>query len=93
MPLPGVVSGAWLRSGGSPITGLLLAGEQTLPTARLPALKSSAASQPAGSPQGLQATRGGSEDPGRLGGGIALALVVVALGALRERRHVKLRVA
>ncbi|MDX6707773.1 MAG: hypothetical protein QOI48_3619 [Solirubrobacteraceae bacterium] len=82
-------------SGGSPVTGVLLAGEETLPTGKLPAPtpSSSSSSQPGGDPKGLQATRGGSEDPGRIGGGVALALVVIALGALRERRHVKLRVA
>jgi PKD domain len=78
---------------GPLITGVLLAGEETLPTAKLPAPKFSPATRPGGDEQGLQATRGGSEESAQLGGGVALALLVMGLGALRERRLVKLRVA
>lgn len=77
---------------GPLITGVLLAGEETLPTGKLPSAKFSSA-RPGGDEKGLQATRGGSDEPAQLGGGVALALLVMGLGALRERRHVKLRVA
>ena len=71
---------------------MLLAGEETLPTGKLPSPKFSSA-RPGGDEKGLQATRGGSDEPAQLGGGVALALLVMGLGALRERRLVKLRVA
>jgi len=81
------------RSTAGPlITGVLLAGEETLPTGKLPSPKFSSA-RPGGDEKGLQATRGGNDEPAQLGGGVALALLVMGLGALRERRLVKLRVA
>jgi len=77
---------------GPRITGVLLEGQATLPTAKLPTPKL-ASTQAGGGPKGLQATRGGDDEPAQLSGGVALALLVMGLGALRERRHVKLRVA
>jgi hypothetical protein len=51
-------------------------------------------SEPAGSPKGQQAARGTSIDAApSIPGSVALALFVIAAGALRERRLVKLRTA
>jgi hypothetical protein len=81
------------RSPAGPlITGVLLTGEETLPTGKLPSPKFSSP-RPGGDEKGLQATRGGEDEPAQVGGGLALALLVMGLGALRERRLVKLRVA
>ena len=77
---------------GPLITGVLLTGEKTLPTGKLPSPKFSSP-RPGGDDKGLQATRGGEDEPAQIGGGLALALLVMGLGALRERRLVKLRVA
>jgi hypothetical protein len=59
-------------------------------TGGLPPVKA----EPAGSPKGTQAARGTSiDDAPSIPGGIALALMMMAAGALRERRLVKLRTA
>ncbi|MGH2944338.1 MAG: hypothetical protein ACRDLN_16360, partial [Solirubrobacteraceae bacterium] len=76
------------RPFGTTISGVLI--NDTGVTARkLPS------GTPAGAPRGPQAIRGG-EQPGRdlqlLGTGL-LALALISLGALRERRGVRLRVA
>jgi hypothetical protein len=79
------------RPSGVTITGILLAGQGAALTGGLPPLKSD---QPAGSPKGPQAARGTSiADTPSVPGSVAIALLVIAAGALRERRLVKLRTA
>jgi len=79
------------RPAGVTITGILLAGQGAPLTGGLPPLKSA---RPAGSPKGTQAARGTSiADAPSIPGGVAVALMVMAAGALRERRLVKLRTA
>jgi len=46
-----------------------------------------------GSPKAAKGTPGTVGSPSRLGAGLALALAIVSMGALREQRRVKLRVA
>ncbi len=48
---------------------------------------------PAGNPKPQQGTAGIASEPSRLGAGLAVALGVMTMGALRERRRVRLRVA
>ncbi len=78
------------RPSGLTITGILLAGQGTPLTSGLPPLPST----PAGSPKGEQAARGTSiTDAPSVPGSVAAAMLVIAMGALRERRLVKLRTA
>ena len=73
------------------ITGVLLAGQGAAITGALPPV---AEEKPAGSAKGVQAARGGvQDDPGRVPATVALALLVVSLGALAEQRRVRLRTA
>jgi hypothetical protein len=73
------------------ITGVLLAGQGAAITGTLPPV---AEEKPAGSPKGVQAARGGvQDDPAPVPATVALALLVVSLGALREQRRVRLRIA
>jgi hypothetical protein len=79
------------RPSGLTVTGILLAGQGAVLTGGLPPLKSN---EPAGAPKGTQAARGTSiADAPSIPGGVAVALMVMAAGALRERRLVKLRTA
>jgi hypothetical protein len=78
------------RPSGLTVTGVLLQGQGAPLQGGLPPLPST----PAGSPKGEQAARGTSQDdhpsvPATVG----LALLVISMGALRERRIVRLRVA
>jgi hypothetical protein len=79
------------RPSGVTITGILLAGQgAAVSSGSLPAPKS----EPAGSPKGPQAARGTSIAAApSVPGSVALAIFVIAMGALRERRLVKLRTA
>ncbi len=78
------------RPSGLVVTGVLLSG-QGLTVTKLP---KSVTEKPAGSPATVQAARGRNDDLGvqvPLGG--ALALLVLSIGALREQRGVRLRIA
>jgi hypothetical protein len=78
------------RPSGLTITGILLAGQGEALPGGLPPLPST----PAGAPKGEQAARGTSiAGAPSVPGSVAVALFVIALGALRERRLVKLRTA
>jgi hypothetical protein len=73
------------------VTGVLLAGQGAAITGKLPPPP---AEQPAGSPKGAQAARGGAQDDSTPVPVTALlAFLVIVLGALRERRGVRLRIA
>ena len=86
----GRVSPDVTRPSGLTITGILLAGQGTPLDSPLPPLPST----PAGSAKGPQAARGTSiADAPSVPGSVAAALLVIALGALRERRLVRLRTA
>ena len=74
------------------VTGVLLSGQPVALTGELPRPRA-ASTKTGGSAEGPPATRGAAMQPGRIGGGIALVLGVVGLGALSERRRVRLRVA
>jgi len=76
---------------GPVVTGVLLAGQGTTFAGRLP---SRAAAQPAGSPRAQQAARGAPQADGApLPLTAGLALLVASMGALQERRRVRLRIA
>jgi hypothetical protein len=78
------------RPSGVTITGILLAGQGAAISGSLPAPKAA----PAGSPKGTQAARGTSIAAApSIPGSVALAILVIAMGALRERRLVRLRTA
>jgi hypothetical protein len=78
------------RPSGLTITGVLLQGQGAPLDGGLPPLPST----PAGSPKGVQAARGTNQvDTASVPAGVALALLAMSAGALRERRTVKLRVA
>lgn len=68
------------------ITGVLLADSGTALKSSLPTLGSAGAA-------GAGDASAGSQGGGKLGGSIALTLVLIALGALHERRGGRLRVA
>jgi hypothetical protein len=79
------------RPSGLTVTGVLLAGQGTAVTGRLP---SPVQPQPAGSPKEVQAARGAQEDDSTpVPAAAGLALLVMWMGALQERRRVKLRIA
>jgi hypothetical protein len=69
------------------VSGILLAGQGSAIQGGLPG------GSPSGSPKPREGVQGVVEDPSRVGVSVALALAVIMLGALRERRHVRLRVA
>jgi hypothetical protein len=78
------------RPSGLTVTGVLLQGQGAALQGGLPPLPST----PAGSPKGVQAARGTTRvDTATVPAGVALALLVISAGALRERRTVRLRVA
>jgi hypothetical protein len=83
-----------LRADGAlPVTGILIADAGTI-IKRLPPIRAAAtAAAASAAPKGVQATRGGSQETPGLGIGGALALLVMSLGALREGRPVRLRLA
>jgi hypothetical protein len=69
------------------VQGVLLAGQgQTLEG---PLSKGS----PAGNPKSQKGTPGLATEPSQIGAALAIALMVMTMGALRERRRVRLRVA
>jgi hypothetical protein len=69
------------------VQGVLLAGTgQTIKGAL-------SKGSPAGNPKPQQGTSGTAGDPSRVGAAIGLSLAIMSLGALRERRRVRLRVA
>jgi hypothetical protein len=79
------------RPSGLVVTGILLAGQGALVTQKLPP---AANERPAGRPKGVQAARGGvQDDPTPIPVTVALGLLVISAGALRERRLVRLRTA
>jgi hypothetical protein len=69
------------------VQGILLQGAGAAITAALPG------GRPAGSPAPKQGVPGTVDNPSQIVASIALALAIVALGALQERRRVRLRVA
>jgi hypothetical protein len=78
------------RPSGLTVTGILLAGQGVPLQGGLPPLPAT----PAGSPKGEQAARGTSiAGTPSVPGSVALAILVIGLGALRERRIVRLRTA
>ncbi|MEA2149107.1 MAG: hypothetical protein QOD69_937, partial [Solirubrobacteraceae bacterium] len=78
------------RPSGLTVTGILLAGQGAPLQGGLPPLPAT----PAGSPKGEQAARGTSiAGTPSVPGSVALAILVIGLGALRERRIVRLRTA
>lgn len=80
------------RPSGLTITGILLAGQGTALEGGLPPLPST--DSPAGAPKGAEAARGTSlAGTPTVPASVAFALFAIGMGALRERRLVKLRVA
>jgi hypothetical protein len=80
------------RPSGLVVTGILLAGQG--PALTQQQIPRPPAERPAGRPKGQQATRGGPrDDPTPIPVAALLSLLVVSMGALRERRGVKLRTA
>jgi hypothetical protein len=78
------------RPSGLVVTGILLAGQGAAVTQQQ--IPKAATERPAGRPKGVQAARGApQDDPVRIPAAALLSLLVVSLGALRERRGVKLR--
>jgi hypothetical protein len=78
------------RPSGLTVTGILLAGQGTPLVGGLPPLPSTAG----GTPKGTQAARGTSiADSPSIPASVALAIFAIGMGALRERRLVKLRIA
>jgi hypothetical protein len=69
------------------VSGILLAGQGAAVTGGLPG------GSPSGSPRPREGVQGVVEDPSQLAVSLALALGVIMLGALRERRRVRLRLA
>jgi hypothetical protein len=69
------------------VSGILLAGQGSAVTGGLPG------GSPSGSPKPREGVQGVVEDPSQLALSLVLALGVIMLGALRERRRVKLLVA
>ena len=79
------------RPSGLVVTGILLAGQGAVMAGPLP---KAATERPAGRPKGQQAARGApQDDPTPVPVTALLSLLVVGMGALRERRGVKLRTA
>jgi PKD domain-containing protein len=74
-------------AGSTIVEGILLAGQGSAVEGALPG------GSPAGSPKPREGVPGRVENPSNLAASILLALAVVLLGALRERQHVRLRVA
>jgi hypothetical protein len=80
------------RPSGLVVTGILLAGQGAAVTQQQ--IPKAATERPAGRPKGVQAARGSvQDDPVRIPLAALLALTVGWMGALRERRGVKLRTA
>jgi hypothetical protein len=80
------------RPSGLVVTGILLAGQG--PALTQQQIPRPPTERPAGRPKGQQATRGGPrDDPTPIPVAALLSLLVVSMGALRERRGVKLRTA
>ncbi|HUR84227.1 MAG TPA: PKD domain-containing protein [Solirubrobacteraceae bacterium] len=78
------------RPSGLVVTGVLLTG-QGLTVTKLP---TAVTEKPAGTPAGVQAARGTSDDAGvPVPAAVGLALLVLSIGALREQRGVRLRIA
>ncbi|MEA2157501.1 MAG: hypothetical protein QOE11_3641 [Solirubrobacteraceae bacterium] len=78
------------KAGIVQVTGILLSGQGTPISGGLPAL----GGKPSGTPKGPQAARGTNLDnPPSVPAALGLALLVISMGALRERRLVRLRVA
>jgi hypothetical protein len=75
-------------AGTTIVQGILLAGQGSAIEGILPP-----GSSPPGSPKPREGVPGRVENPSQLALSVVLALAVVLLGALRERRHVRLRVA
>lgn len=73
--------------GKTVVSGILLAGQGGAVTGGLPG------GSPAGSPKPREGVQGVVEEPSQLLISLALAVGVIMLGALRERRRVKLRLA
>ena len=81
------------RPSGLTITGILLSGQGATLEDGLPPLPSTD-DEPAGAPKGAEAARGTSlADTPTVPVTVAFAIFVIGMGALRERRLVKLRVA
>jgi hypothetical protein len=74
-------------AGTTVVQGVLLAGAGT------PLEGPLSKGESGGSPKAAKGTPGTVGSPSRLGAGLALALAIVSMGALREQRRVKLRVA
>ena len=78
------------RPSGLTVTGILLAGQGKALENGLPPLPSTTG----GTPKGTQAARGTSiADSPSIPASVALAIFAIGMGALRERRLVKLRIA
>jgi hypothetical protein len=69
------------------VSGILLAGQGSAVAGGLPG------GSPSGSPKPREGVQGVVEDPSRVAMSVALALAVIMMGALRERRRVRLRLA
>lgn len=76
-----------LGAGTTVVEGILLADRGRSLRGGLPQAESG------GSPKAAKGTPGTVSDPSGVGVGVAFALAIVWLGALQERRHVRLRVA
>jgi hypothetical protein len=74
-------------AGRTIVQGVLLASAGTAIEGGLPPGRAAGGSKPA------QGVTGTVKNPSQIGGSLALALAIVSLGALRERRSVRLRVA
>lgn len=74
-------------AGTTIVRGILLAGPGAAIEGALPG------GTEAGSPKPKQGVPGTAENPSQLAAGLALALAIVILGALRERQRVRLRLA
>jgi hypothetical protein len=74
-------------AGKTIVQGVLLAGQGSTIEGSLPG------GSPSGSPKPRQGVRGTVDKPSQILASLALALAIVMLGALRERRSVRLRVA
>jgi hypothetical protein len=80
------------RPSGLVVTGILLAGQGAALTQQQ--IPRPPTERPAGRPKGVQAARGSvQDDTAPIPAAALLALLVVAMGALRERRGVRLRTA
>jgi hypothetical protein len=73
--------------GKTVVEGVLLAGSGAPLEGGLPQGK------PAGSPKPAKGVPGTASNPSQIAMSLALALAIISMGALRERRRVRLRVA